>query len=178
MRSLCFTLGLIAVATASNSTATKSVLVVGDSWGTVLAVGSGVDNQSFFDKKMIEHGCDFHAVSIAIPGTQATDWDHGALLATLVAEAVNHDYVWISLMGNDALDTMPECAASGKTAAQCGDILYASMLTHMGKIVEAIHLANPKAKVVGVGEQLLDSSSSCREALAIKHANLASTPPT
>jgi hypothetical protein len=69
--------------------------------------------------------------------------------------------VWISLMGNDALDTMPQCAATGKTAAQCGDILYASMLIHMGKIVEAIHLANPKAKVVGVGYDTMFGGLGC-----------------
>jgi hypothetical protein len=91
---LCLVATVAARASTNSSAGTKSVLVVGDSWGTVLAVGSG-ENASFFDRKMLEHGCDFHAVSIAIPGTQATDWDKGALLASLVAESVNHDYVSI-----------------------------------------------------------------------------------
>ena len=43
------------------------------------------------------------------------------------------------LMGNDALNTMPDCAATGKSASACGDELYSSMVGHMGTIVDAVH---------------------------------------
>ena len=56
---------------------------------------------------------------------------------------------------------MPDCAAQKKTAAQCGDELYASMMVHMGNIVDAVHEANPQAKVVGFGYDTMFGGLGC-----------------
>ena len=49
--------------------------------------------------------------------------------------AKSADYVWIILMGNDALDRMPDCASTGKSADECSAQLYADMIPNMNTIV-------------------------------------------
>jgi len=153
---------LIATTSAMPTTSANHtrVLVVGDSWGTVVGAGSAA-GLSFFERKLKQHKCPVTSSSIAVPGTMATDWDNGNYLKMLQEGAKTHDYVWIILMGNDALETMPDCAAQKKTAAQCGDELYASMMVHIGNIVDAVHEANPQAKVVGFGYDTMFGGLGC-----------------
>jgi len=56
---------------------------------------------------------------------------------------------------------MPDCASEKKTATQCGDQLFSSMLVHMGNIVDAVHEANPNAKVVGFGYDTMFGGLGC-----------------
>jgi len=138
----------------------KRILIVGDSWGTVVSGGSAL-GISFFDQTLKEHDCNFHATSIAIPGTMATDWDSGQMREALMLAATLHDVVWIILMGNDALDQMPDCADTGKSASACGEKLYKQMLVHMGSIVDSVHAANPTARVVGFGYDTMFGGLGC-----------------
>eukprot|EP00518_Triparma_eleuthera_P002453 CAMPEP_0182461312 /NCGR_PEP_ID=MMETSP1319-20130603/5924_1 /TAXON_ID=172717 /ORGANISM="Bolidomonas pacifica, Strain RCC208" /LENGTH=283 /DNA_ID=CAMNT_0024660583 /DNA_START=25 /DNA_END=873 /DNA_ORIENTATION=- len=146
----------------STTTTTQSILVAGDSWGTVLAGGSAA-NLSFLSRKLKEHGCPNDVTNIAIPGTTATQWSNadGSYLAALTKAAPKHSHVWITLMGNDALEQMPTCAASGKTSDECGDQLYSDMLAKMGSIVDAVHDANPDAEVVGMGYEMMFGGAGC-----------------
>ena len=50
----------------------KKILVVGDSWGTVTAVGSKFD-VSFFQRTLDENKCPASSTSIAVPGTMSTE---------------------------------------------------------------------------------------------------------
>ena len=136
----------------STSGGAKRVLVVGDSWGTVVAGGSKF-GLSFFARKLKEHHCDAHETSIAVPGTTADDWNTGGANADDLKAALKTkpDYVWIVLLGNDALAAMPDCAKSLKSAAKCGDELYASSMQKMLSIVDTIHKESPNSKVVGFG---------------------------
>jgi len=145
---------------AASLNSTKKVLVVGDSWGTVVGAGSAV-GLSFFERKLKQHGCGVSSTSIAVPGTMATDWDNGDYLQKLQRGAKTHDYVWIVLMGNDAMDFMPDCAEQKQTAVECGNQLYAKMMTHMGNIVDAVHEVNPQAKVVGFGYDTMFGGLGC-----------------
>ena len=64
-------------------------------------------------------------------------------------------------MGNDALEQMPDCAATGKTSAECGDQLYSDMLDKMGSIIDAVHSSNPDAHVVGMGYEMMFGGAGC-----------------
>jgi len=140
---------------------TKRILVVGDSWGTLTAVGSGI-GVSFFERKLKEHSCPASSVSIAIPGTTTADW-LGDWNGPMKVAAKLADYVWIVLMGNDALLEMPDCATlEKKSAAECGDKLFAEMTAALGKIVDDVHEANPNAKIVGFGYDTMFGGLGCR----------------
>jgi hypothetical protein len=76
-------------------------------------------------------------------------------------QAKDHDLVWITLMGNDALALMPDCAETGKTAAACGDELMAKCTGWMTTIIEGIHEANPNAKIVGFGYDIMFGGLGC-----------------
>ena len=78
-----------------------------------------------------------------------------------LTQAKNHDQIWITLMGNDALAEMPGCASEGKTAAQCGDMLMKNVLARMGTILDGIHEANPSAQVVGFGYDTMFGGLGC-----------------
>jgi len=139
----------------------KRILVVGDSWADVVAGGS-VLGDSFFTRKLKEHGCSAAVKNIAVPGTMVTDWNAGTYLDTLKKQAKVHDYVWISLMGNDALIDMADCAGNkSKTADQCGDELYAKMIPGVGSILDAIHESNPNARVVVFGYDTMFGGLGC-----------------
>lgn len=153
MQLLKFVLPLLTVVSAAQN---ASLLVAGDSWGT------DIFDSGAFKRKLNDKKCPFEkANNIAVPGTQATDWDHGASLAALVAEAKTHDYLWLTLMGNDALDIMPQCASSGKTAPECGDQLVGLMLKSMGTILDSVHKANPNMKISGFGYDVMFGGPGC-----------------
>ena len=42
------------------------VMVLGDSWAAVVAIGG---NESYFQRKLAQHSCLVHSVSLAIPGS-------------------------------------------------------------------------------------------------------------
>jgi len=135
------------------------ILVVGDSWASV--VGTEGPLPSFLERRLKLEHCNATTTSIAIPGTESGDWSGGALLAAMKVAAVGRDYVFIVLAGNDALDRMPSCAEKKKTAVQCGDELMAEATPNMYKIVDAIHEVNPKARVVGVGYDTMFGGWGC-----------------
>merc|ERR1712190_205123 len=64
-------------------------------------------------------------------------------------------------MGNDALDKMPDCADEKKTSAECGDQLFATSVPNMYTIVDAVHEANPAARVVGFGYDTMFGGLGC-----------------
>ena len=141
--------------------AVPHILIMGDSWGTDIGGGTDVGGVSAFDRKLREKGCNFTATSIAIPGTETTDWDHGAVLDMVKVLSKRADYVWITLMGNDALAEMPACARTGKSAQECGDELVGKVVMHMTPILDEIHAANANTRVVGFGYDILFSGPAC-----------------
>ena len=156
---LAVTLTAVSATTSTTSIATKNgtrILILGDSWGTISPA------TEFFKKKLTEHNCPLSGfTNIAVGGTTAKQWASGEFLASIKKQAPLHDYIWVTLMGNDALAEMPGCAASGKSAAACGDELYQSCSASMNTIMTAIHSANPNAHVVGFGYDTMFGGLGC-----------------
>jgi len=137
------------------------ILVIGDSWADVVG-GGGSIGQSFLMRRLKDHSCTATSSCIAIPGTTASMWASAPFIATTKAAAKTADYVYIMLVGNDALELMPDCAhKEKKTAEQCADELMAQAYPNMLKIMDAIHEANPKAKVVGFGYDTMFGARGC-----------------
>lgn len=137
------------------------ILVIGDSWADVVG-GGGSIGQSFLMRRLKAHNCTATSSCIAIPGTTASMWASASFLAATKVAAKTADYVYIMLVGNDALELMPDCAhKEKKSAAQCGDELMAQALPNMLKLVDAIHEANPKAKVTGFGYDTMFGAVGC-----------------
>jgi len=104
-------------AATTNSTAgAPRILILGDSWGTISPA------TKYFELELNNHGCALGGfTNIAVGGTTAAQWAGALKIAEIKKQAKDHDVVWITLMGNDALAVCPGCAAKGKTAAGCGD---------------------------------------------------------
>lgn len=84
------------------------------------------------------------------------------MLEALKLAAKEHDYVFIVLAGNDALDRCPDCADNKtKTAEDCGDELMSQAMANMYKVVDGIHEANPAARVVGFGYDTMFGALGC-----------------
>lgn len=117
-----------------------------------MVAGGSAASLSFFDRALNAHGCSHSTLNIAVPGTTAGEWDTSEEYSTRLSKAVaDRDEVWITLMGNDAMEQMPDCARQGGSASDCGDQLYDDMTKHMGSILDSIHESNPDANVVGFG---------------------------
>merc|ERR1719181_1529538 len=79
------------------------ILVIGDSWADVVGGGGSV-GQSFLMRRLKAHNCTATSSCIAIPGTTASMWASSAFMAATAAAAKAADYVYIMLVGNDALE--------------------------------------------------------------------------
>ena len=148
---------------AGLSASTKRILVAGDSWGTVVAGGSKF-GLSFFARKLKEHKCDSRETSIAVPGSTSTDWIEGGQFHKVLQTALltKPDYLWMIILGNDALMDMQDCAQDRKkTAAQCGDQLFAKSMKNMGQFVDDVHKASPNTKIVGFGYDTMFGGLGC-----------------
>ena len=144
-------------AATTNSTAgAPRILILGDSWGTISPA------TKYFELELNNHGCALGGfTNIAVGGTTAAQWAGALKIAEIKKQAKDHDVVWITLMGNDALAVCPGCAAKGKTAAECGDELMTQCTANMDKIVDAVHEANPAAQVVGFGYDIMFGGFGC-----------------
>jgi len=137
------------------------ILVMGDSWADVVGGGGSV-GESFLMRRLKAHNCSATSSCIAIPGTESSFWASAPGLKAVKLGAKTADYVYIMLVGNDALDLMPDCAhKEKKSAAECGDELMAKAMKNMLLIVDAIHEANPKARVVGFGYDTMFGARGC-----------------
>jgi hypothetical protein len=117
---------------------------MGDSWGTI---SPATDE---FKRELNEHKCPLQGfTNIAIGGTTAQQWAEPKKMLEVKKQAKDHDLVWVTLMGNDALAVCPDCAKAGKTAEECGDELTVKATGWMTTIIDGIHEANPNAKVMG-----------------------------
>jgi len=136
------------------------VLIIGDSWADVVGIGG---NESFFERKLNEHGCKVQSLCIAIPGSTSDMWVNPIALNAmkLAIKAYKPDYVWGTLFGNDALDRLPDCAETGKSAKECADDLTNHALPNAYTIVDAIHEAYPKARVTGFGYDTMFGGTGC-----------------
>lgn len=128
--------------------------------GTDIAGGS-IIGASAFQRKLKEHSCDFTVKNIAIAGSTASQWSSGSYLENLKSAAKEHDYVWITLMGNDALAEMPTCASKGEPAQACGDQLESKMIETMGGILDDVHASAPSARIVGFGYDVMFGGIGC-----------------
>ena len=151
---------MIIVTTAEQGGKGHDILIAGDSWGTVIA-GFSTFGASFFDRKLKEHKCSVgKTTNIAVPGSTADEWST-SYLKSLVKQAPTHDYLWLTMMGNDALFTTDDCARTGKSAEQCGDELYNTVKPKAVKILDAVHEAAPSIKVVGFGYDTMFGGLGC-----------------
>lgn len=140
---------------------TPKVLIIGDSWADVIGVGG---NESFFEKKLNdEKGCGITSKCIAIPGSTSNTWTTKAVLAslTLAVKTYQPNYVWMTLVGNDALDQMPDCAKTGKSESECADQLLGTALPNIYQIVDTIHAAKPDTRVTGFGYDTMFGGLGC-----------------
>lgn len=136
------------------------VMILGDSWAAVVAIGG---NESYFQRKLVEHDCKVNSVSLAIPGSTSGFWVKPLVLDALevAVAAYKPDYVWMTLVGNDALDSMPECAKTNKTAVQCADELVETAVPRIFSIVDTVHKAHPAARVTGFGYDTMFGGIGC-----------------
>ena len=75
---------------------------MGDSWGTVSPA------TEHFQKELKEHNCPLDGfTNIAVGGTTAKQWSGTLKMLEVKKQAKDHDLVWVTLMGNDALEEMP-----------------------------------------------------------------------
>lgn len=137
------------------------ILVIGDSWADVVGGGGSV-GQSFLMRRLKAHNCTATSSCIAIPGTTSGMWASAPFIKATKLAAKTADYVYVMLVGNDALELSPHCAhKEKKTAAQCADELMAQALPNMYKIFDAIHEANPNAHIVGFGYDTMFGAVGC-----------------
>jgi len=136
------------------------VMIIGDSWADVVGMGG---NTSFFEQKLSEHGCPVSSTCLAIPGSTSGMWATDVFLTALkvAVAAYQPDYVWGTLVGNDALDNMPDCASTGKSEVECADELLATSLPNVMKIVDAVNEAAPHARVTGFGYDAMFGGLGC-----------------
>jgi len=90
-------------------------------------------------------------------------WADGRLLDALklAVGLYRPDYVWMTLVGNDALAELPECAKANKTAAQCADALVGTAVPNIYKVVDAVHEAHAAARVMGFGYDSMFGGLGC-----------------
>ena len=138
------------------------IMIAGDSWGTDIAGGTIVGQSAFQRKLKHQHGCKFQSRNIAIAGSRANQWDHGRLLAKLKSAVKGHgDYLWLTLMGNDAQQFLPRCAAKGTSAQECGDQMRVLVNHSMSTIIQAVHDSNPQTRIVGFGYDIMFGGIGC-----------------
>lgn len=129
---------------------------MGDSWGTVSPA------TKHFEQELKEHKCPLDGfTNIAIGGTTASEWASAKKMKQVKEQAKLHDQVWVTIMGNDAIAICPGCASKGKSASQCGDELIEKCDGWMSTILDGIHEANPDAKVVGFGYDIMFGGLGC-----------------
>lgn len=93
-------------------------------------------------------------------GSMASDWEKGLFLSRLQEYAKYADYVWLTLMGNDLFNILPECFILHRNDSDaCGASAQKIVTPRMQKVLTAIHTANPKARVIGFGYDLLGLGS-------------------
>ena len=82
--------------------------------------------------KLKEHSCAMDGfTNIAVGGTTAKQWAGGLEMIKVKNNAKTHDLIWITLMGNDALEECGTCASKGKSAEECGDGLMVNVIGYM-----------------------------------------------
>jgi len=119
---------------------------------------------SYMMRALKAHNCQATASCAAIPGTTASMWALPPVLAAIksVVKLYPDLYVYIMLVGNDALDLMPDCAQDKtKSAEDCADVLMAQALPELYKIVDAVHEGNPNARVTGFGYDTMFGAKGC-----------------
>jgi len=134
------------------------ILIMGDSWGTISPA------TEFFEKKLKEHHCDpsFPGfTNIAVGGTTAEQWASARFVEKVKKQAKDHDLIWFTIGGNDALAQCPPCAAKGGTAEECADELITKATGWVKTIIDAIHESNPAAQVVGFGYDIMFGGLGC-----------------
>jgi len=138
----------------------KKVLVAGDSWGT--------RGSQEFVKVMGNHSPETRISNIAVAGSTAEQWSVGGpegYLDNLQVALKDSDFLWLTVMGNDAPGMLLHCAKSGENPDKCVDDLMISLTAFMHKIVETAHVANPSVRIVGFGYDLLGLDACPKSAL-------------
>ena len=93
------------------------VMVIGDSWAAVVAVNG---NESFFDRKLVEHDCHVHSISLAIPGSTSGMWVKPLLLDALKVALALFD-ILPCLITFQSLGLLPRRSLSPSTGrTSCG----------------------------------------------------------
>lgn len=161
----------------SAAAAGTRILIMGDSWGTVspateyfekvanvLIFSLFIIDDTLLKKELNEHNCTpgFPGfTNIAVGGTTAKQWASELFMPRVKKQAKDHDLIWFTIGGNDALAECPACAAKGGTAAECADDLIKKATGWITTITDGIHKSNPNATIVGFGYDIMFGGLGC-----------------
>eukprot|EP01062_Namystynia_karyoxenos_P070802 TRINITY_DN6619_c0_g1_i3.p1 TRINITY_DN6619_c0_g1~~TRINITY_DN6619_c0_g1_i3.p1 ORF type:complete len:294 (+),score=120.29 TRINITY_DN6619_c0_g1_i3:98-883(+) len=138
----------LALAAALGACSAERIVIAGDSWGT--------EGDSAFRSMLSTYKPSATMKNIAIGGTTAEEWvlvHQGALRRAIGTDTTN---LWLTLGGNDAIQgPLPACAAEGKSAAECTDAEVARVEKHVTILLNTVHEANPKTRVLGFGYDIM-----------------------
>eukprot|EP01060_Flectonema_neradi_P038536 TRINITY_DN8121_c1_g1_i1.p1 TRINITY_DN8121_c1_g1~~TRINITY_DN8121_c1_g1_i1.p1 ORF type:complete len:253 (+),score=54.39 TRINITY_DN8121_c1_g1_i1:44-802(+) len=142
MLRLVLTVALAAATHAAN------IVVIGDSWGD--------EGRNDFEKVVSTHS-NKTVFNGAISGSTAQQWlDNigNGYLKKWVSEP-DVETVWVTLGGNDAQWLLPGCGLQGRTPENCTDMVIQNVTSIFNNLFGFIHSANPKARIVGFGYDIL-----------------------
>jgi hypothetical protein len=147
-------LGLALAAAAAGPAvvvAASKILLVGDSWaeqgGTPLA------------EVLKKHGSPLQVINKGIGGTTAAQWaENPDKVRTLVELNGGKDieFIWVSLGGNDAQETLPGCQIAGGTRDECVAKTIAQVMRDTGKILDPVVAEFPEVKIFQFGYDILN----------------------
>eukprot|EP01059_Diplonema_ambulator_P011602 TRINITY_DN215_c0_g1_i1.p1 TRINITY_DN215_c0_g1~~TRINITY_DN215_c0_g1_i1.p1 ORF type:complete len:257 (+),score=94.13 TRINITY_DN215_c0_g1_i1:49-819(+) len=140
---------LVCLALAAVLVKAEDVVIAGDSWGT--------EGHKAFLQMLKEKGSQLTVEDIAVSGSTTEDWVKGRYMDDLKKAVAKPDtqVVWLTLMGNDAKNRLPGCAAEGGSSDHCTQKIVEYVTPRMDTILAAINTTNPNVRVVGFGYDIL-----------------------
>eukprot|EP01064_Diplonema_japonicum_P019513 TRINITY_DN2823_c6_g1_i1.p1 TRINITY_DN2823_c6_g1~~TRINITY_DN2823_c6_g1_i1.p1 ORF type:complete len:277 (+),score=50.48 TRINITY_DN2823_c6_g1_i1:56-832(+) len=151
LRTFC----IMAAALGSAEAVDRVVVVAGDSWADY----QNIPNVQF--PKVFEENGDNRIISnIAVGGSLCVDWA-GRYLPAL-QQAVSRaevEIVWMTCGGNDATYQLQTCAAAGTPSNVCVGQIMEKLKADLQTIYNAVHMANPTARMVVFGYDVMGFGS-------------------
>eukprot|EP01060_Flectonema_neradi_P031621 TRINITY_DN484_c0_g1_i1.p1 TRINITY_DN484_c0_g1~~TRINITY_DN484_c0_g1_i1.p1 ORF type:complete len:256 (+),score=43.20 TRINITY_DN484_c0_g1_i1:45-812(+) len=126
------------------------IVIAGDSWGTYGA-------EPF--KAMLRRNQRRHTVeNIAVKGSTSKQWAEGDYLRNLRRSLSRGGrpvkIVWLTLMGNDAKNQLPGCAAWGGGSDYCVRQVIDNSVPHIELILKTVRDISPTTRVIAFGYDL------------------------
>ena len=126
------------------------IVIAGDSWGTY---GSGP-----FKAMLHRHQSRHSVENIAVKGSTSKQWSEGDYLRNLKISLKKGGrpvkILWLTLMGNDAKNSLPKCAVWGGGSTYCVNKVISEAEPHINTILRTIRDISPSTRVVAFGYDL------------------------